>query len=191
MASCYYSYYKACTTDPGYLRKGADKARIERALKRYPYDNIMFAKGAWCDTCDLPKPARSKHCSLCNACCEKFDHHCVWVNACVGLHNYKWFILFLLLHSMICIYGLVIGYYIACHLIDEGDLWNKWYFNQQGQKFRATTMILIQYLNSVYEMFSIVVFLCAIVTFMLLAFLFYHTYLVKVDRTTNEQVKAV
>ena len=39
-------------------------------------------------------------------------------------------------------------------------------------------------------MFSIVVFLCAIVTVMLLAFLFYHTYLISVDRTTNEQVKA-
>ncbi len=47
----------------------------------------------------------------------------------------------------------------------------------------------MQYLNSVYEMFSIVVFLCGIVTIMLLAFLFYHTYLVKIDRTTNEQVK--
>ena len=39
-------------------------------------------------------------------------------------------------------------------------------------------------------MFSIVVFLCAIVTVMLLAFVFYHTFLISQDRTTNEQVKA-
>ena len=129
MITCYWSYYKACTTDPGYLRKGDSQEKVERALRRFPFDDIMFATGNWCDTCDLPKPARSKHCGLCNACCEKFDHHCVWLNACVGLHNYKYFMLFLLLHSMICIYGLVIGYRIALHMIDEGDLWNKWFYN--------------------------------------------------------------
>ena len=109
MTLCYWSYYKACYTDPGYLYKGVDKEKLKKAMKRYAFDNTMFADDAWCRTCDIPKPARSKHCSLKNMCCEKFDHHCVWINNCVGLHNYKYFLLFLVLHTCICIYGLWAG----------------------------------------------------------------------------------
>ena len=127
MGSCYWSYYKACFTDAGYLRKGVEKEKLERAINRYECDRIIFSNRGWCDTCEIPKPARSKHCSLCNACVEKMDHHCVWINSCVGLHNYKYFLLFLLLHTIICVYGVVIGYCCALHLIDKDDLWNKSY----------------------------------------------------------------
>ena len=109
MFACYWSYYKASFTNPGRINKSVPKADLERAIKRYGYDQIVFDRFGWCDTCDIPKPARSKHCSLCNICIEKMDHHCVWINNCVGLYNYKYFLLFLLLHEMICIYGLVVG----------------------------------------------------------------------------------
>lgn len=109
MGLCYWSYYMACATNPGFLKKGESKERLEHALKRYEFDGVIYPKNAWCSTCDIPKPPRSKHCSLCNMCCEKFDHHCVWINNCVGLHNYKYFLLFLFLHFGICTYGLVIG----------------------------------------------------------------------------------
>lgn len=132
MGACYYSYYLACRTDPGFLRKDGDKVVAERAVKRYDYDNIMFNQKSWCDTCQVPKPARSKHCTLCNMCCEKFDHHCVWINNCVGLHNYKYFILFLFMHLGICLYGCIAGFLTLCHLVDEGELWNKTFVNRAG-----------------------------------------------------------
>ncbi len=119
MAACYWSYYMASATDPGRINKSTDDALKERALKRYGFDNILFSDKNWCKTCEIVKPARSKHCSLCNVCCEKMDHHCVWINNCVGLHNYKYFILFLFLHTGICIYGVTIGLLTAQHLIDE------------------------------------------------------------------------
>jgi palmitoyltransferase ZDHHC4 len=69
----------------------------------------MYKKENKCETCNIEKPPRSKHCRVCNKCVEKFDHHCVWLNNCVGINNYKWFLLFLAMHIFITLYGGLAG----------------------------------------------------------------------------------
>lgn len=57
-----------------------------------------------CFTCHHIRPFRSYHCADCVACIRRFDHHCVWVDNCVGLKNQRPFIIFLatLTTALIC-----------------------------------------------------------------------------------------
>ncbi|EPY33789.1 hypothetical protein STCU_01977 [Strigomonas culicis] len=46
--------------------------------------------------CATYKPPRAHHCSRCNFCVLKYDHHCPWLGQCVGFFNYKNYLLVLL-----------------------------------------------------------------------------------------------
>lgn len=47
-----------------------------------------------CHLCNIKtKGPRTKHCSVCNKCIDKFDHHCKWLNHCIGGRNYPAFLI--------------------------------------------------------------------------------------------------
>jgi len=76
--------------DPGYVPKQPNFLRLLKQLiaENYHLDYV-------CVPCETLRPENADHCNFCNRCVQKFDHHCVFVNNCLGYRNHKWFLLFL------------------------------------------------------------------------------------------------
>lgn len=69
-------------------------------LERMSYADYYFdrrdpRRPRYCKRCQAWKPERSHHCSVSGHCVLKMDHYCIWIVNCVGLLNYKFFMLFL------------------------------------------------------------------------------------------------
>ncbi|KAG9283324.1 palmitoyltransferase ZDHHC23 isoform X1 [Astyanax mexicanus] len=63
-------------------------------------------KKNWCPVCRVVKPLRAGHCRICGVCVLRLDHHCVWINSCVGQANHRSFLLTLLLFLSTSVYGI-------------------------------------------------------------------------------------
>lgn len=114
VVSVYLATYIAAFSDPGRITKH----NVDEVNASFLNNELIFFKDKRCPTCETVKPARSKHCSVCNGCIMLFDHHCIWLNNCVGYYNYKWFLGFLLMNINLLAYG---GYICFLALIDAND----------------------------------------------------------------------
>ncbi|CAD7076612.1 unnamed protein product [Hermetia illucens] len=105
------SHLRTMLSDPGAVPRGnATKEMIQQMGYR---EGQMFFK---CPKCCSIKPDRAHHCSVCQRCIRKMDHHCPWVNNCVGESNQKYFVLFTFYIASISAHSLflVINQFTIC-----------------------------------------------------------------------------
>lgn len=76
-------------SDPGIIKKQNNDTWIDII-------NSGKALNKMCPYCMVEQGKFTKHCFLCNKCIEVFDHHCHWINNCVGHLNKPWFLLFII-----------------------------------------------------------------------------------------------
>lgn len=134
--------------DPGkYPKATEDESRNEDYRSSSLYQNVeirgITVRMKWCSTCNFYRPPRCSHCSTCNTCVEVgatsmhfvraavvffsglvcifsqvFDHHCPWVNNCVGRRNYRYFFLFLV---FLCVHMLAVFVLSVLYVLDHRD----------------------------------------------------------------------
>lgn len=115
-----YSTFRSGCTDPGILPKQYDNyIRKKPERKSIIRGHLITLK--YCLTCDIFRPPRSSHCSKCDNCVQKFDHHCDWVGNCIGIRNYKFFYLLLLSLIIDDIYQVGFCLFILCNYIKKKD----------------------------------------------------------------------
>ncbi|XP_069051582.1 palmitoyltransferase ZDHHC18a isoform X3 [Lepisosteus oculatus] len=171
-------------TDPGILPRATpdEAADIERQIDssgsstyRPPprtkevVINNQVVKLKYCFTCKMFRPPRTSHCSMCDNCVERFDHHCPWVGNCVGKRNYRFFYTFIVSLSFLTafIFGCVIT-----HL------------TLRSQAGKGLIVALQESPASVLELV-----VCFFSVWSILGLSGFHTYLVASNLTTNEDIK--
>ncbi|NXK39045.1 ZDH15 Palmitoyltransferase, partial [Piprites chloris] len=142
----------------------------------------------FCDRCQLIKPDRCHHCSVCAMCVLKMDHHCPWVNNCIGFSNYKFFLLFLAYSLLYCLYiaATVFKYFIKYWTV-SCEIW--FLFHLLFNLFLSLVLCCFSFqgeLTNGRSKFHILFLLfVAIMFFVSLMFLFgYHCWLVSRNRST-------
>jgi len=68
--------------------------KLARHLLSLWSNQYIIKNDSW--TIKICKPLRSKHCHFCKSCIEMQDHHCLWLDNCVGAKNNALFNLLLI-----------------------------------------------------------------------------------------------
>uniref|UniRef100_A0A4W5MA05 Palmitoyltransferase n=1 Tax=Hucho hucho TaxID=62062 RepID=A0A4W5MA05_9TELE len=173
--------FRASFSDPGVLPRATpdEAADLERQIDgangpsgpgyrpppriREVVINGQTVKLKYCFTCKIFRPPRASHCSLCDNCVERFDHHCPWVGNCVGKRNYRFFYLFVLSLSFLTVF---IFAFVITHVILRS--------NRTG------------FLSALKDSPVVV---CFFSVWSIMGLSGFHTYLISSNQTTNEDIK--
>jgi len=106
-------HIRCMCTDPGSARQHLEEELLTMMRHEHQHRSTsecaeVSARRWWCTRCDTFRPKHTHHCSTCRCCVLDMDHHCPWVNNCIGWRNHKYFLLFLLYAWIACAWSAMV-----------------------------------------------------------------------------------
>ncbi|XP_056394609.1 palmitoyltransferase ZDHHC12 isoform X2 [Hyla sarda] len=117
-------YYGVSLMDPGFVLTDCDDKYLplptneQQEVTSLNPGAVRMRRCGYC----LLKPMRARHCKSCRRCVRRYDHHCPWIENCVGEKNHRVFILYLALQLVVLLWAIRIawsGFYSA-------GTWSEW-----------------------------------------------------------------
>lgn len=181
------SMLKTSWTDPGIIPRNLDPVLEQLAQNERgsmdsdaPPKEIMIKNTSYslryCDTCKIYRPPRASHCRQCDNCVEYEDHHCAWLNNCIGKRNYRSFFTFILACAMLCIYVIASVIYQLLFYANQHDV------DQPMNNF--------SYVFSKAPVSFVLAIYCFILLWLVGGLTLYHCTLILRGVTTHEQIRA-
>jgi len=140
------SHLRAVFSDPGIV-----------PVSHTPVDlsdqDLNNAKGpnGWslCTKCETYRPPRAHHCRVCQRCIRRMDHHCPWINNCVGEWNQKYFVQFLVYVGLISCSCIVI--IVASWILDPVSA------HVRSQEAKVLHSIILAVISVLYGLFVLAI----------------------------------
>ncbi|XP_066112121.1 palmitoyltransferase ZDHHC12 isoform X1 [Saccopteryx bilineata] len=131
-------YLAVSLMDPGYVNvQPQEEAKEEQTA--------MVAQAIplrRCGHCMVLQPLRARHCKECGRCVRRYDHHCPWMENCVGERNHPLFVAYLALQLLVLLWSL----YLAWSGLRFFQPWGLW-LRSSGLLF--TTFLLLSFFSMV------------------------------------------
>lgn len=134
--------FRTALMNPGFLPRHELTDEEEYAVRSNTKEfhiNGFTVTTKWCTTCNHYRPPRCSHCAVCDNCVDKFDHHCPWVGTCIGRRNYRWFLSFVYVTTVLCLWIFALS--LAQLLNYNHDSSNG--FHDAISKYPASLVVLI------------------------------------------------
>eukprot|EP00977_Amphora_coffeiformis_P019864 scaffold7551_cov168-Amphora_coffeaeformis.AAC.1 len=177
LMACISSWRLAKMTSPGSIT-----AETLHIYDNYAYDNVLYFNRV-CPTKHIRKLARSKFDRYSGDHVPRYDHFCPVLNRTIGEENYRFFLVFLLVHCTMCWYGCA----IVIRLV-----WEQSALSKGDGDVRTPLSSAFSSSESFFSwkghhaLFAVILGLCGAG---LIAFLSFHVYLICCGMTTNEFYK--
>lgn len=133
-----------------------------KLLKQYDATTLCFE-------CELLRTPRSRHCYQCGRCIDIFDHHCPWINNCIGKGNYWSFYFFVVVQLIyICLvsWNLLLDLFVSPKVNFE----TKCYKDEKTSKFLCKNNVnfSLLYGSSLFMLGVAVFFMLSLLTLVIL-----------------------